>query len=67
MHYKRPYDAQMAPNRNAIGSVLVSGAFNRDNMVNYLSDKLYNVVAGITVFNPLLVTLLPKCTILLVT
>ena len=49
-HYKRPYDAQIAPNRNALGSVLAPGASIRDNTVNYLSDKLYNVVAGITVF-----------------
>ena len=33
-HYERPYDAQMALNGSALGSVLVPGASNRDNTVH---------------------------------
>ena len=29
-HYKRPYDAKLAWNRSALGSVLATGASNRD-------------------------------------
>ena len=36
MHYKRPYDAQMARNRSALGSVSAPGASNRDNTVRLI-------------------------------
>ena len=42
-HYKRPYDAQMARNRSALGSVLMLGASIRDStVVNYDSYIYYD-------------------------
>ena len=40
-HYKRPYDAQMTRNRNALGIVLAPGASNRDNTVRFCTKRCY--------------------------